>query len=290
MKIAIITDDAASFTKEEASKLGITILRMPMIINGEVYFQDENIDEDTFIKKLEGGEDCSTSQPSPGEVMDLWRKLLKDHDQIVHIPMSSGLSATCTTATQLAQDEEFKGKVFIVDNHRIEPTLKESVRDAVKLAQSGKTAQEIQQILNNDGPNSSIYIMVNTLKYLKKGGRITPAAALLGGALHLKPVLSIFGGKLDAYAKAIGVKKAKQVMIDAIKKDLETKFKGVPKSELYFSIAYSQNLDEAKQFEKEFKEAIGIDQVELNTLSCLIVTHTGPGILACTVAKRSGSN
>ncbi len=290
MKIAIITDDAASFTKEEASKLGIIILRMPMIINGEVYFQDENIDEDTFIKKLEGGEDCSTSQPSPGEVMDLWRKLLKDHDQIVHIPMSSGLSATCTTATQLAQDEEFKGKVFIVDNHRIEPTLKESVRDAVKLAQSGKTAQEIQQILNNDGPNSSIYIMVNTLKYLKKGGRITPAAALLGGALHLKPVLSIFGGKLDAYAKAIGVKKAKQVMIDAIKKDLETKFKGVPKSELYFSIAYSQNLDEAKQFEKEFKEAIGIDQVELNTLSCLIVTHTGPGILACTVAKRSSSN
>ena len=290
MKIAIITDDAASFTKEEASKLGITILRMPMIINGEVYFQDENIDEDTFIKKLEGGEDCSTSQPSPGEVMDLWRKLLKDHDQIVHIPMSSGLSATCTTATQLAQDEEFKGKVFIVDNHRIEPTLKESVRDAVKLAQSGKTAQEIQQILNNDGPNSSIYIMVNTLKYLKKGGRITPAAALLGGALHLKPVLSIFGGKLDAYAKAIGVKKAKQVMIDAIKKDLETKFKGVPKSELYFSIAYSQNLDEAKQFEKEFKEAIGIDQVELNTLSCLIVTHTGPGILACTVTKKSSSN
>ena len=290
MKIAIITDDAASFTKEEASKLGITILRMPMIINGKVYFQDENIDEDTFIKKLEGGEDCSTSQPSPGEVMDLWRKLLKDHDQIVHIPMSSGLSATCTTATQLAQDEEFKGEVFIVDNHRIEPTLKESVRDAVKLAQSGKTAQEIQQILNNDGPNSSIYIMVNTLKYLKKGGRITPAAALLGGALHLKPVLSIFGGKLDAYAKAIGVKKAKQVMIDAIKKDLETKFKGVPKSELYFSIAYSQNLDEAKQFEKEFKEAIGIDQVELNTLSCLIVTHTGPGILACTVAKRSSSN
>lgn len=287
MKIAIITDDAASFTKEEASKLGITILRMPLIINGEVYFQDENIDEDTFIKKLESGEDCSTSQPSPGEVMDLWRKLLKDHDQIVHIPMSSGLSATCATASQLAQDEEFKGKVFIVDNHRIEPTLKESVRDAVSLVQSGKSAEEIQQILNSDGPNSSIYIMVNTLKYLKKGGRITPAAALLGGALHLKPVLSIFGGKLDAYAKAIGVKKAKQVMIDAVKKDLETKFKDVPKSKLYFSIAYSQNLDEAKQFEKEFKEAIGIENVELNTLSCLIVTHTGPGVLACTVTKKS---
>ena len=287
MKIAIITDDAASFTKEEASKLGITILRMPLIINGEVYFQDENIDEDTFIKKLESGEDCSTSQPSPGEVMDLWRKLLKDHDQIVHIPMSSGLSATCATASQLAQDEEFKGKVFIVDNHRIEPTLKESVRDAVSLVQSGKSAEEIQQILNTDGPNSSIYIMVNTLKYLKKGGRITPAAALLGGALHLKPVLSIFGGKLDAYAKAIGIKKAKQVMIDAVKKDLETKFKDVPKSKLYFSIAYSQNLDEAKQFEKEFKEAIGIENVELNTLSCLIVTHTGPGVLACTVTKKS---
>ncbi len=287
MKIAIITDDAASFTKEEASKLGITILRMPLIINGEVYFQDENIDEDTFIKKLESGEDCSTSQPSPGEVMDLWRKLLKDHDQIVHIPMSSGLSATCATASQLAQDEEFKGKVFIIDNHRIEPTLKESVRDAVSLVQSGRSAEEIQQILNTDGPNSSIYIMVNTLKYLKKGGRITPAAALLGGALHLKPVLSIFGGKLDAYAKAIGVKKAKQVMIDAVKKDLETKFKDVPKSELYFSIAYSKNLDEAKQFEKEFKETIGIENVELSTLSCLIVTHTGPGVLACTVTKKS---
>lgn len=287
MRIAIVTDDAASFTKEEAKRLGITILRMPIIINGEVYFQDENIDEDTYITRLEKDDDCSTSQPSPGEVMDLWRKLLNNHDQILHIPMSSGLSATCSTAIQLSQEDEFNGKVFVVDNHRIEPTLKESVRDAVKLSEEGYSAEEIKKTLDKDGPDSSIYIMVNTLKYLKKGGRITPAAALLGGALHIKPILSIFGGKLDAYAKALGVKKAKQIMIDAIRNDIENKFKGTPKDELYFSVAYSHNKEEAEEFAKQFKSELNIKNLEISPLSCLIVTHVGPGVLACTVTKKS---
>ena len=199
MKICIVVDDNAGYTPEEALKEGIYLVRMPIIIDGEEYYENRNIDYDAFYNKLENDANISTSQPSIGEILELWNELLKDYDQIVHMPMSSGLSATCETAKGLAKD--YEGKVFVVDNHRISVTLKSAVNDAKKLIEQGKNGQEIKEYLEKTAYESKIFIMVNTLKYLKKGGRITPAAALVGEALHLKPVLTITGGKLDAFKK-----------------------------------------------------------------------------------------
>ena len=199
--------------------------------------------------------------------------------------MSSGLSEECNNAKSLAQS--YPGKVFVVDNHRISVTLKESVRDAIRLLKEGKTAEEIVQILEKEAHESTIYIMVNTLKYLKRGGRVTPAGAALGSALHIKPVLSIYGEKLDAYKKAIGTKKAKQIIIDAVLNDLKNKFKDVPKDKIAFAVAYSHNLEEAIEFRKEFGAAIGVnlENIEINPLSLSVGTHVGPGILAAAVSK-----
>lgn len=285
MKICIITDDNAGFTKEEAKELGITLLRMPMIIDGEVYFQDENITEDQFFEILNSDRNVSTSQPSPGEVMGLWEEKLKTYDQIVHIPMSSGLSYTTQTAINLSQQDEFKGKVYVVDNHRIEPTLKCAVKDAIKLANEGKDAKEIKEILEKTSSNASIYVIVDTLKFLKKGGRVTPAAALLGGALHIKPILCLFSGKLDAYAKALGTKKARVLLLDAVKKELNTKFKDTPKEKLSISLCYSHNKEEALEFLPTVKEELGFDNIQVAPLSLVVSVHTGPGVIAIAVSK-----
>ena len=285
MKIAIITDDNAGFTKEEAEKAGVYIVKVPVIINGETKFQGVDLTEDEFYLNLESDADVRTSQPAPGQLIEIWEKLLKDYDQIIHIPMSSGLSEECNNAKSLATS--YPGKVFIVDNHRVSVTLRESVYDALKLLKQGKTAEEIVTSLEENAHESSIYIMVNTLKYLKKGGRVTPAGAALGSTLHIKPILSIFGQKLDAYKKAIGTKKAKQILIDAIKNDLDNKFKNVPKEKLAFAVAYAHNLDEALEFKKEFCATFNLkdEQVGLNPLPFSIATHVGPGILACAVSK-----
>ena len=285
MKIAIVTDDNAGFTKEEASKYNIFIVKMPVIINGETRFQGESLSEDEFYRLLESDAEVHTSQPAPGQLLELWDELLKSYDQVIQIPMSSGLSEECNNAKSLAQS--YPGKVYIVDNHRISVTLKEAVRDAIKLVNEGKSAEEIVEILEREAHESTIYIMVNTLKYLKKGGRVTPAGAALGSALHLKPVLSIFGEKLDAYKKAIGTKKAKQILIDAIKHDLENKFKSTPKDKLVLAIAYSHNYEEAVEFRKEVSAALNVkeEDIEMNPLSLSIGTHVGPGILACALSK-----
>lgn len=287
MKICICTDDNAGFSKKEAAAKNIFILRMPLIINGEVYFQGENIDLNTYMERLKNGDDSQTSQPSPGELMELWRKCLKNYDHIIHIPLSSGLSEACNTAKNLAEDEEFKDKVTVVDNHRVEPTLKEAVYDALNLIDAGYSPKEIKEILEKEKGNASIYVMVDTLKFLKKGGRVTPAAALLGGALHIKPVLSLFDGKLDAYQKAIGSKKAKQIIIAAIKKNLETKFKNYDKNEdLAFYYAYTDNQEEAKLFAEEAKEELGIKQITPQPLSLIVTNHVGPGVLALAVCAK----
>lgn len=285
MKIAIVTDDNAGFTKEEASKYNIFIVKMPVIINGETRFQGESLSEDEFYRLLESDAEVHTSQPAPGQLLELWDELLKSYDQVIQIPMSSGLSEECNNAKSLAQS--YPGKVYIVDNHRISVTLKQAVRDAVKLVKEGKTAEEIVEILEREAHESTIYIMVNTLKYLKKGGRVTPAGAALGSALHLKPVLSIFGEKLDAYKKAIGTKKAKQILIDAIKHDLENKFESTPKDKLVLAIAYSHNYEEAIEFRKEVSAALNVkeEDIEINPLSLSVGTHVGPGILACALSK-----
>lgn len=285
MSICVITDDNAGFTKTEAKELGITILRMPIIIDGEVYFQGENITEDKFFEILNSDTVVSTSQPAPGEVMQLWSDKLKEYDEVVHIPMSSGLSKTTETAIKLAQTEEFKNKVFVVDNHRIEPTLRASVLDAIKLIEEGKTGKEIKRILEEEKNNQSIFVMVNTLKFLKRGGRITPAAALLGGALHIKPILQIYGGKLDAHSKVIGVKKAKQALIDIAKNELNTKYKDVPKEKLSLAVAYTHNKEEVMEWKREVEKELGFENIHIQPLSLVVSTHVGEGVIAIAISK-----
>lgn len=284
MKICIITDDNAGFTQEEARELNIHIVKMPVLIDGKEFLENETLTSEEFYTQLENGADIKTSQPAPGKVLELWDSLLKENDAILHIPMSSGLSESCNTATVLSND--YEGKVFVVNNHRISITLKAAVRDALKLIKLGKTPQEIKDYLESDAFNSSIYIMVDTLKYLVKGGRVTPAAALIGGALHIKPILTLLGHKLDAYKKVIGVKKAKLALINAIQDDLNGRFKDFSKDELIFQMAYTFDLEAALIFRKEFAASLGIDenQIELNPLSLSVATHIGPGSLAVTVS------
>ena len=201
--VAIVTDSNSGISQAEGKELGIYVIPMPFLVDGKLYFEDVDMNKEQFYHFLENDADLSTSQPSPGDVMDLWDKLLKEYDEIVHIPMSSGLSASCSTAMGLARD--YDGKVQVVDNQRISVTMQQSVMDAKHLVAAGKSATQIKEILEKEALESSIYLMVDTLKYLKKGGRITPAAALLGSALNLKPILQIQGDKLDAYKKVRGV-------------------------------------------------------------------------------------
>ena len=284
MKICIITDDNSGFTKDEANKLGIKILRMPIIINGECYFENETINSDLFYKYLEEDKDVKTSQPSPGEVINLWDETLKSYDAIIHMPMSSGLSESCHSALMLAED--YKDKVFVVDNHRISITLKRAVYDALNLIKLGKNPAEIKDFLENTKSESVIYIMVDTLKYLKKGGRVTAAGAALGATFHIKPVLTILGGKLDAYAKCMGVKKSKLTMLSAVEKDIKTKFKDTNINDLDIAVAYTYDVDEAKLWVKEIEDYFKIKNVRMDPLSLSVATHIGPGALAIAVSKK----
>ena len=284
MSICIITDDNSGFTHEEAENLGITILRMPVIIDGETFFENETIDTNTFYEKMNNGADIKTSQPSRKDIIDLWTEKLKTYDQILHIPMSSGLSNSCDNAKVLAQ--EFDGKVVVVDNHRISVTLKAAVRDAIALANKGLDAEAIKAKLEETAFDSTIYIMVDTLKYLKKGGRITPAAALIGEMVSIKPVLTLLGEKLDSFKKTIGVKKAKVVMLDAVEKDLETRFANFPREEMVFGVAYTYDLEEATKWKEEIMKRFNLDDVEMNPLSLSVATHIGPGALAITITHK----
>ena len=284
MSICIITDDNSGFTHEEAENLGITVLRMPIIIDGETFFENETIDTNTFYEKMNNGADIKTSQPSRKDIIDLWTEKLKTYNQILHIPMSSGLSNSCDNAKVLAQ--EFDGKVVVVDNHRISVTLKAAVRDAIALANKGLDAEAIKAKLEETAFDSTIYIMVDTLKYLKKGGRITPAAALIGEMVSIKPVLTILGEKLDSFKKTIGVKKAKVVMLDAVEKDLETRFANFPREEMVFGVAYTYDLEEATKWREEVMKRFNLDDVEMNPLSLSVATHIGPGALAITITHK----
>lgn len=283
MKTLIITDDNAGFTYKEANDLGIKIMRMPIIIDGNIYYENQNIDQEQFFQLQENGANINTSQPSIGEIIELWEESLKTYDEIVYIPMSSGLSASCETASNLAND--YKDKVFVVDNHRISVTLKSSVYDAVNLVKQNKTGKEIKEILEQSSKDSSIYIMVNTLKYLKKGGRITPAAALIGETLHLKPILRIDGGKLDACSTSLGFKKGKKILLNQMLSDIENKYHDV--SNLRMCVAYTKDLNEALEFKKEINETfnIPIDNIMVDSLSLSVATHIGPGSLAIACSK-----
>lgn len=280
-KIAIVTDSNSGITQEEAKRLGVHVIPMPFYIDGELFLEDITLTQDAFYEKLTNDCEISTSQPSPGEVIELWDKLLEEYEEIVHIPMSSGLSSTCETAIILSND--YDGKVEVVNNQRISVTQKASVKDAVKLAAEGKSAARIKEILEAEKLESSIYITVDTLKYLKKGGRITPAAAAIGTVLNLKPVLQIQGEKLDAFAKVRGWKQAKKTMMDAMEKDLLHRFGGKKMSLL---AAYTCSEEEAEGWKEELEDRFPNYTVEMNPLSLSVACHIGPGALAVACAKE----
>ena len=281
-KVAIVTDSNSGITQKEAKELGIRVLPMPFYINEELFFEDITLTQEEFYQRLAEDADISTSQPSPGDVIDLWEELLKEYDEIVHIPMSSGLSSSCETAIGLARD--YDGKVHVIDNQRISITQRQSVLEAIEMAEKGMSAQEIEDVLMREKLEASIYITVDTLKYLKKGGRVTPAAAALGTGLNLKPVLQIQGEKLDSYAKVRGWKAAKKTMLDAIQKDLDGRFKG---KEVYIRAAYTCTEDEAQAWKKEIEERFPGYDVYMDCVSLSVSCHIGAGSRAVACMKKA---
>ena len=282
-KVAIVTDSNSGITQKRGEELGIYVLPMPFFIDGELYLEDITLSQEQFYEKLGADSEISTSQPSPGDVMDLWDKLLEDYDEIVCIPMSSGLSSTCETALSLAQD--YDEKVQVVNNQRISVTQEQSVYDAIKLRDEGKSAAEIRQVLEKEKMQASIYITVDTLKYLKKCGRITPAAAAIGTVLNLKPVLQIQGEKLDAFAKVRGWKAAKKTMLNAIEKDLTDRFADV-KDQMVLGMAYTCSKEEADEWKNEIQTRFPDYELVEGPLSLSIACHIGPGAMAITCMKR----
>ena len=282
MKVAIVTDSNSGITPALAKEMGITVIPMPFLINGEEYFEEVNLTQSEFYNLLAQDADVSTSQPNIYSVLDIWDELLKTHDEIVHIPMSSGLSASCDTATNFAK--EYNGKVQVVNNKRISITQKESVKDALVLAKQGKSAKEIKDYLEETSMQASIYIMVNTLKYLKKGGRITPAAAVIGSMLNIKPVLQIQGAKLDKFCQVMSVPQAKKRMIDQIRKDITTKFSNqLNNGTLRVMMAHTNSEQKCLAFKEEAEAALadlGVKVSYVDPLSLSVSCHIGDGAIA----------
>ena len=283
-KIAIITDSNSGINFEEAKEIGIRVIPMPFLIDGETYYEEISLSQEEFYKKLESDVDISTSQPSPEDVMKLWDETLKEADEVLYIPMSSGLSSSCHTAVMLSDD--YDGKVFVVDNQRISVTQRQSVLDAIELAKRGLSAAQIKEELERVKFESSIYIMLDTLKYLKKGGRITPAAAALGSALRLKPVLTIQGEKLDAFTIAKTKKQGIKKMLAAIEDDINNRFGGTDHMEnIHMEVAHTLNLEAAEDLKEQIIEKFGVTQVDLYPLSLSIACHIGPGSIAVACSK-----
>lgn len=283
IKIAIVTDSNSGITQQEGKDMGIFVIPMPFSIDGEQYLEDINLSQEEFYQKLGEDADISTSQPSPGDVMSLWESLLKEYDEIVHIPMSSGLSNSLETAVVLSQ--EYDGRVQVVDNQRISVTQKTSVMDAMNLRDAGKSAAEIKEILEAEKLEASIYITVDTLKYLQRGGRVTPAGAALGAVLNIKPVLQIQGEKLDAYAKVRGWKSAKRTMLKAIAQDLDTRFAD-KKEELSLGMAYTGDPAESKIWLEEIKTTFPGYEIIEGPLSLSVSCHIGAGALGIGIMKK----
>lgn len=283
--IAIVTDSNSGITQAQAKELGIFVLPMPFMINEQTYFEDIDLTQAEFYKKLESGANIGTSQPSPESVMNLWNEILKDYDEIVHIPMSSGLSGSCQSAIMLAED--YEGRVQVVNNQRISVTQRQSALDAKLLAAKGMNAKEIKDFLEADKFNSSIYIMLDTLYYLKKGGRITPAAAAIGTMLRLKPVLQIQGEKLDAFAKARTTAQGKSIMINAIKNDIISRFGGLTEEKgIWLQIAHTNNEEAALAYKEEILEQFPGYDIHIDPLSLSVACHIGPGALAFACCKK----
>ena len=286
MKIAVVTDSNSGITQAQAKEMGITVLPMPFMIDGETYYEDITLTQEQFYQRLKDNSDISTSQPTPDSIMKLWDELLKEYDQIVHIPMSAGLSGSCATAMMLAGEDEYEGKVFVVDNHRISVTQYQSVKDAMMLADMGMDGAQIKKRLEETAADSVIFVTVDTLKYLKKGGRITPAAAALGTLLRIKPVLIILGEKLDSFAKARTMKQEKTLMMNAIQKELDERLHDSEYKDCHLAIAHSDNEEAALEFKKEVEERFPDADIYLAPLSLSIACHIGPGSLALTATRK----
>lgn len=288
-KIAIVTDSNSGITQAQAKELGIYVIPMPFMIDDKIYYEDKNLTQEQFYELLKGDANISTSQPSPDEVMRLWDSLLKDYDEIVHIPMSSGLSGSCQSAMMLAG--EYDNRVQVVNNQRISVTQRQSVLDAKRLVDKGMNAVEIKDFLEADKYNSSIYIMVDTLYYLKKGGRLTPAVAAIGTLLKLKPVLTIQGEKLDSFAKARTTTQGKNIMVNALKNDIETRFGGIDTNAgtekgIWLQIAHTNNEAAALAYKQEIEALFPGYEVHVDPLSLSVACHIGPGSLAFACCKK----
>jgi len=284
--VVIMTDSNAGMTQEEGEKCGVEILPMSFIINGKIYYEGKDISYEAFWNKLNGGAQVSTSQPAPGEVTERWEKLLKRHDEVVYIPMSGALSKSCETAQILAED--YGGRVQVVDSRRASVPQKMMVLDAVALAKEGKSAAEIKELLTASAMDCAIYIAVDTLKYLKRGGRITGTAAALGTVLNIKPVLLLKGQKLDAYEKARGMKAARRIMLQAIRKELEGQFKQyAEQDEVCLQMAHTC-MDEAmiKEWEEKIREEFPGLKLYAAPLPLCTACHIGPNGLGIGITRR----
>ena len=284
-KVAVMTDSNSGITQLEGKEMGIGVVPMPFTIDDKTYYEDINLTREEFFQMMADGKDIVTSQPAPGDLMDMWDKALEKNDQIVYIPMSSGLSGSCQNARMLASD--YRGRVFVVNNQRISVTQKRSVQDAINLAENGYDAARIREILERERFDASIYIMLDTLKYLKKGGRITPAAAAIGTLMRIKPVLQIKGERLDAFSKARTLAQGKTTMINAIHHDIETLYGGIDGGNVWMYAVHAQVPEAFAAFHKEVQAAFPALPVEEGQLSLSVCCHIGPGALAMACVKKS---
>lgn len=283
-KTAIVTDSNSGITQRQAKKLGIFILPMPFMIQEEPFLEGIDLSEEEFYRRLEDGDHVATSQPSPGSVTRLWDEILKEYDEILHMPMSSALSGSCESAMMLAA--QYDGRVIVSDNKRISVIQRQAALDAKMLADAGFNAEEIKRRLEEDKANTSVYIMLDTLYYLKKGGRITPAAAALGTLLKLKPVLQIQGEKLDAFAKARTTSQGKSIMINAIRNDMNQRLGGADKDNIWMQIAHTNNKEAALEFKEELLKVFPGFDIHIDSLSLSVACHIGPGALALACCKK----
>ena len=276
MKTAIMTDTNSGINKKEADELGIFLLPMPVIVKDKTYLEGIDISLGEMYEMMEDGIETSTSQPSPGSLMEMWDDILEEYDEVVHIPMTSGLSGSCENARGLARG--YKGRVIVVDNHRISVPQRESVLEAKKMADMGKNGQEIAEYLEESGRDSSIYITVSDLKYLQRSGRLGSTSAFLGSLLNIKPILTIQGEKIDAFAKCRGIKLCERKMIEALENDINVRFKDVPKENIQVVVAGTlKEQDEIDEWTKAVQEAFPYSRVYYNALPCSILSHAGPG-------------
>lgn len=278
--VGIITDSHSSISQETAKELGIRVLPMPFFIDGECYYEGVNLTREQFFQKLQSGAEVSTSQPAPTEVMSLWDEMLREYDEVLYLPISSGLSGSYMTAAALAEEPPYEGRVIVVDHGRISTPLHRAILDVLELIEEGCSAEEIRRILEDARDKMTIYIGVDTLEYLKKGGRVTPAAAAIGTVLHIKPVLKLDVGKLDSYKKCRGFLKAKKIMIDAVREDMENRFRPwLDRGELHLMAASSSSPEETQEWVKEIQEAFPGMPVLCDDLSLGVCCHTGYGAL-----------